>query len=217
MRADARRLMALVGLAACELSIVIADDGFVHTLNRTFRGKDRPTDVLSFSQLEEAREVCADEAGPGQRRAAQPRGADPDLLPARRRREAALAPPPGRSPEPAPADPLVPAPGTALGDVVISLDTARRQARRLGVAPATRMRTLLVHGLLHLLGYDHERSPAEARRMFARERELAAALRRARGSRGARAKQPAAPVRSARSTPRDSKTRQHLKPREQSK
>ena len=38
------------------------------------------------------------------------------------------------------------------------------------------MRTLLMHGVLHLLGYDHERSPAEARRMFARERELAAAL-----------------------------------------
>jgi ssRNA-specific RNase YbeY (16S rRNA maturation enzyme) len=34
----------------------------------------------------------------------------------------------------------------------------------------------LIHGLLHLLGYDHERSPAEARRMFARERELAAQL-----------------------------------------
>ena len=64
--------------------------------------------------------------------------------------------------------PLAPAPGTALGDVVISVDTARRQAQRLAVTPATRMRTLLVHGLLHLLGYDHERSPAEARRMFAR-------------------------------------------------
>ncbi len=75
----------------------------------------------------------------------------------------------------------MPAAGTALGDVVISLDTARRQARRIGVAPAARLRTLLVHGLLHLLGYDHERSPAEARRMFARERELAAALRGAPG------------------------------------
>jgi probable rRNA maturation factor len=142
LRADARRLMALVGVAAYELSIVIADDGFVHALNREFRSKDRPTDVLSFSQLEEA--------------------------------------------EPARALALVPAAGTPLGDVVISLDTACRQARRLGVAPAARMRTLLVHGLLHLLGYDHERSAAEAWRMFARERELTAALRCADGGGGAR-------------------------------
>jgi len=160
LRADARRLMALVGLAACELSIVIADDEFVRALNREFRGKDRPTDVLSFSQLEEA---PADHA----------------------------------SPEPAPAgSPLAPAPGTELGDVVISVDTARRQARRLAVAPAARMRTLLVHGLLHLLGYDHERSPAEARRMFARERELAAALGPVNGPRVARRTRPAAPARS---------------------
>jgi rRNA maturation RNase YbeY len=150
LRADARRVMALVGVAACELSIVIAGDGFVHALNREFRGKDRPTDVLSFSQLEES--------------------------------------------QPAQAYPLVPAAGTALGDVVISLDTARRQARRLGVAPAARMRMLLVHGLLHLLGYDHERSPAEARRMFARERELATALRRTAGA-SARRRQPCKPAR----------------------
>jgi len=175
LRADARRLMALVGVAACELSIVIADDVFVGALNREFRGKDRPTDVLSFSQLEEA----------DQRRAALPRGADPGLAAVRRRREDLPAPPPealvGLLAQPAQAGTLVPAAGSALGDVVISVDTARRQARRLGVAPAARMRTLLVHGLLHLLGYDHERSPAEARRMFARERELAAALRRAAG------------------------------------
>jgi rRNA maturation RNase YbeY len=80
----------------------------------------------------------------------------------------------------------MPRPGTALGDVVISVDTARRQARRLGVAPDARMRTLLMHGVLHLLGYDHERSPAEARRMFARERELAAALE---GAANARSRQ----------------------------
>ena len=160
LRADARRLMALVGVAACELSIVVADDEFVRALNREFRGKDRPTDVLSFSQLEQA-------------------------------------PPEDASPQPVPGNsPLAPAPGTALGDVVISVDTACRQARRLAVTPAARMRTLLVHGLLHLLGYDHERSPAEARRMFARERELAAALGRAGGPRVARRTRPAAPARS---------------------
>jgi rRNA maturation RNase YbeY len=64
----------------------------------------------------------------------------------------------------------------ALGDVVISVDTALRQAERLGVTADSRLRTLLIHGVLHLLGYDHEKSPTEARRMFARERELAAAL-----------------------------------------
>ncbi len=64
----------------------------------------------------------------------------------------------------------------ALGDVVISVDTALRQAERLGVTPESRLRTLLIHGVLHLLGYDHEKSRTDARRMFARERELAAAL-----------------------------------------
>jgi rRNA maturation RNase YbeY len=67
-------------------------------------------------------------------------------------------------------------PPTALGDIVISVETAMQQAREMGIAPALRMRGLLIHGLLHLLGYDHERSVAEARRMFARERELAAML-----------------------------------------
>jgi hypothetical protein len=43
------------------------------------------------------------------------------------------------------------------------------------------LRTLLIHGVLHLIGYDHERSIAEARRMFVRERELAAALDRLNG------------------------------------
>jgi rRNA maturation RNase YbeY len=67
-------------------------------------------------------------------------------------------------------------PACTLGDVVISIDTARRQARELDQSVARRIRTLLIHGLLHLLGYDHERSKADARRMFARERELAAML-----------------------------------------
>lgn len=68
-----------------------------------------------------------------------------------------------------------------LGDVVISLDTAARQAAARGHALADEVRALLAHGILHLLGYDHERSPAEARRMFARQRAL---LRRLAGSGG---------------------------------
>jgi rRNA maturation RNase YbeY len=180
LRADARRLMALAGVAACELSIVIAGDDFVHALNREFRGKDRPTDVLSFSQLEEVRPGAAPDAAAGQRRP---------------RAQAAWPP--------------APAAGAALGDVVISVDTALRQARRLGVAPAARVRTLLVHGLLHLLGYDHERSPAEARRMFARERELAAALRRRKSGPGAGANaQSAKPkARSAKTSRRSADTK----------
>jgi rRNA maturation RNase YbeY len=80
-----------------------------------------------------------------------------------------------------------------LGDVVISIDTALRQARELGVAPAMRLRTLIAHGFLHLLGYDHERSPADARRMFARQRRLEARLAEdAIAARPARAKRRAA-------------------------
>lgn len=59
-----------------------------------------------------------------------------------------------------------------LGDVVISLDTAARQAAARGAALADEVRVLLAHGILHLLGYDHERSPADARRMFAKQRAL---------------------------------------------
>ena len=59
-----------------------------------------------------------------------------------------------------------------LGDVVISLDTAARQAAAGAVALPDEVRMLLTHGVLHLLGYDHERSPAAARRMFRRQRAL---------------------------------------------
>ena len=59
-----------------------------------------------------------------------------------------------------------------LGDVVISLDTAARQAAARDATLADEVRVLLAHGILHLLGYDHERSPADARRMFAKQRAL---------------------------------------------
>jgi rRNA maturation RNase YbeY len=118
---SARRLLRGLGLMDAELSIVLVSDRRMQRLNREWRGRDRPTDVLSFSQRE----------GPG------------------------------------------PAPDGVLGDVVISVDTARRQANERGEPVAREGERLLIHGLLHLLGYDHERSEAEARRMRRRERELA--------------------------------------------
>lgn len=60
----------------------------------------------------------------------------------------------------------------ALGDIVISVDRAAVQARAHGHSLAEELDVLLVHGLLHLLGYDHERSSAEAKRMQALELRL---------------------------------------------
>ncbi len=126
--------MRAAGLGDCELSLTLTSDRAIRTLNRDFRGIDAATDVLSFSQLEQA-------------------GA-------------------------APLDPrsVRNSPGLPVGDVVISIDTAIRDARELRVSPASRLRRLLIHGFLHLIGYDHERSASGARRMFARERTLAAKM-----------------------------------------
>lgn len=60
-----------------------------------------------------------------------------------------------------------------LGDVVISADTAAREAEEAGESFLSRLYFLLLHGILHITGYDHERSgEAEAARMEAKEREI---------------------------------------------
>lgn len=120
VRRDAARMLRILGVDG-ELSIALIGDAEMHALNRDWRGKDRPTDVLAFALRE---------------------GEDAALHP------------------------------EVLGDVVISLDTAARQAAARGATPADEVRVLLAHGILHLLGYDHERSPAEARRMFGKQRAI---------------------------------------------
>lgn len=67
---------------------------------------------------------------------------------------------------------MKPVPEWELGDVVISLDTAERQAAEHGVTLPQELDLLLVHGLLHLLGFDHEISPEEERRMRRWEKKL---------------------------------------------
>ena len=63
-------------------------------------------------------------------------------------------------------------PPKLLGDVVISLSTAQRQAQALGHGLYEEVARLLVHGVLHLLGYDHEQGPQEATRMIRQEHRL---------------------------------------------
>jgi len=64
-----------------------------------------------------------------------------------------------------------------LGDVVISVDTAAREAQEAGLSKARRFDELLVHGILHLFGYDHEDSELKARRMEEKSRELMELIR----------------------------------------
>jgi probable rRNA maturation factor len=59
-----------------------------------------------------------------------------------------------------------------LGDVVISADTAQREAQSVGISMQDRFDQLLIHGTLHLLGYDHENTEAEARKMEEKANEL---------------------------------------------
>ncbi len=59
-----------------------------------------------------------------------------------------------------------------LGDVVISVETARQEARQSGISDALRFDQLLVHGILHLFGFDHEKNSEEAEEMQTKEQEL---------------------------------------------
>lgn len=92
-----------------EISVRLADDVEVHALNRDYRAKDKPTNVLSFPMLE------------------------PDEL----------------------ADLPVDGPELLLGDIILSWDSCKREAEEKGVTVAAHATHLVLHGTLHLLGYDH--------------------------------------------------------------
>lgn len=92
-----------------EVDITLVDDAAIHELNRTYRGIDRPTDVLSFA-LDEGEE--------------EPEVDDDEIE-------------------------------HLLGDVIISAPTAVRQGEEYGHGLEREMIYLAVHGMLHLLGYDH--------------------------------------------------------------
>ena len=148
-----RIICAALGCPDAELSIVITDDEGIRALNLAWRGKDKPTDVLSFSQIEESASIAASTSpGRAQRH------------PSRRRRAAV-------DPRDLGARPL-------LGDVVISAETAAHQAPTYGHRFEDEIDRLLVHGVLHLLGHDHVHGGHQARIMKAVEQRLVRKLRR---------------------------------------
>lgn len=119
LRKRAQRMLTALRLSHAELSIVCCGDAEIHRLNASFRGIDKPTDVLAFAQGETL------------------------------------------------AVPFANARERVLGDIVLSLPTASRQAREKQRSLLDELTMLLAHGLLHLLGIDH-RTQTEWRRMQAR-------------------------------------------------
>jgi len=110
----AKEILSFLNKQNVELSITLTDNESIKSLNKDWRGKDKPTDVLSFPINEK---------------------------------------PPGYN-------------YYLLGDVVISLPFAKKQAEEIGFSYKEEVLRLLIHGVLHLLGYDHEKSEKEAKVMF---------------------------------------------------
>ncbi len=122
---------AALAEADAEISVKLTSDDEVHALNREWRGKDKPTNVLSFPMIEPAFFTMAAQAG------------EPELL---------------------------------LGDIVLAHGVCVREAAERGIAMTDHATHLVVHGTLHLLGYDHETGEADAEEMEAIERRALAAL-----------------------------------------
>ncbi len=119
LTAKARRILRLLGLEDCELSVALVGDEEIRGLNARYRSRDEPTDVLSF-----------------------------------------------------PVDEPLPTGHRLIGDVIISVEKAARQARQRRRSFDDELEVLLIHGILHNLGYDHERSAEDERQMRALERRL---------------------------------------------
>ena len=131
VRRRAEAMLALLQLEKAELSLLLSSDDQIHQLNKIYRGKNRPTDVLAFSMRE-------GDFG---------------------RLHAGL-------------------PSHLLGDVIVSVPTAKRQAKSARRDLLAELTMLIAHGLLHLLGWDHETPSKDAKMRAETDRLIAAAVAR---------------------------------------
>lgn len=110
-------LLEQAGLSGRDLNILLADNREITVVNREYFGRDRPTNVISFSYLD------------------------------------------GYSSE-------------VVGDIIISVERASEEATAAGITLHERLVVLIIHGFVHILGYDHEEDKCERRRMRYREKKL---------------------------------------------
>ena len=127
-----------------EVTVALISDARMRTLNRSYRNKDYATDVLSFPAFANAS-------------ASAKAVADTTV---------------GKGPTPEPRPPATAAP-RYLGDIVIATGVAQRQADEVSHPVGTEIKMLALHGLLHLLGYDHETDTGAMARLEARLRKRA--------------------------------------------
>jgi probable rRNA maturation factor len=137
-----RRLRKHLALGQADLTVCLVSDSEIVRMNETFRKKKGPTDVLSFPSRERAARKVLGRAAKGS----------------------------GARRAPAPAGSRM---GHAeyLGDIAISPATARRNAQRYGRSLPSELQVLTLHGVLHLLGYDHETDHGQMNRLERRLRQ----------------------------------------------
>ena len=118
------KVLDVLGKDKWEVSVLFTGDAFIQKLNRDYRGKDEPTDVLSFAQVD-SKEAFPDKGG-----------------------------------------------RFYAGDIVISMETLAKNAEYFGISVNEELKRLLVHGLLHLSGMDHENNNADQPMLVKQEKIL---------------------------------------------
>ena len=122
-RTIAAAAAGLLGLESAAITVIMTSDDYIRGINKEYRGRNEPTDVVSFSNRDNP-------------------------------------------------FPLAEMPDEEIGDIYISVDRIIAQAAEYGVTPPEELKRLIIHGVLHLVGYDHERSDADEEAMTRKEEDL---------------------------------------------
>ncbi|MBO7430622.1 MAG: rRNA maturation RNase YbeY [Spirochaetia bacterium] len=118
------KVLEILGKDKWEVSILLTGDAFIQKLNKEYRGKDEPTDVLSFAQVD-SKEAFPEKGG-----------------------------------------------RFYAGDIVISMETLAKNADYFGISMNEELKRLLVHGILHLCGMNHENNNPDQPMLVEQEKIL---------------------------------------------